>query len=92
MRRVRAGPLPFIGRDGQLEALASAFEQTQQGQTVTVYIHGSSGMGRRRWCEQFVDRLRDREENVVVLEGRCYERESVPYKALDGVVDSLNQY
>jgi serine/threonine protein kinase/tetratricopeptide (TPR) repeat protein len=84
--------LPFIGRERHLEELSQAFAATEQGNTVTVYIHGSSGMGKTALVRHFVDQLHDHEESAVILEGRCYERESVPYKALDGVVDSLNQY
>ena len=57
-----------------------------------VYLHGSSGMGKTSLARHFLDELREMEPKVVILEGRCYERESVPYKALDGVVDSLTKY
>ncbi|HXD33446.1 MAG TPA: protein kinase [Pyrinomonadaceae bacterium] len=83
---------PFIGREQQLHDLNAAFNSTQDGQTVSVYLHAGSGMGKTALARHFVEQLRDRDKNVVVLEGRCYERETVPYKALDGVVDSLNQY
>ena len=69
-----------------------AFEATERGRTVTVYVHGGSGVGKSALVERFVDQLRDEDERTVVLKGRCYERESVPYKALDGVVDSLTRY
>jgi serine/threonine protein kinase/tetratricopeptide (TPR) repeat protein len=82
--------LPFVGRARQLRELEDAFAVTRGGQTMTVYLHGSSGMGKSALAKHFLDRLR--EQPVVILEGRCYERESVPYKALDGVVDSLTRY
>ena len=82
----------FVGREKQLRELEDAFAVVRRGQTVTVYLHGSSGMGKSALAQHFLDELREQEKNVVILEGRCYERESVPYKALDGVVDSLTKY
>ena len=49
-------------------------------------------MGKTALARHFLDELRAHESEMVILEGRCYERESVPYKALDGVVDSLTKY
>ena len=83
---------PFVGRQRQLRELHDAFAATRRGQTMTVYLHGSSGMGKSALARHFLDELKATNRDVVVLEGRCYERESVPYKALDGVVDSLTKY
>ena len=47
-------------------------------------------MGKSALAEQFIAEL-DRRD-VVVLRGRCYERESVPYKGVDGVIDSLSRF
>ena len=82
----------FVGRERQLRQLSEAFAFTRSGQTVTVYLHGSSGMGKTALARHFIEELRTHESEVIILEGRCYERESVPYKALDGVVDSLTKY
>jgi serine/threonine protein kinase len=82
----------FVGRERQLQTLAEAFRTTRAGRTATVYIHGNSGIGKSALVEHFLEELQERVRGVVLLEGRCYERESVPYKALDGVVDSLSKY
>jgi serine/threonine protein kinase/tetratricopeptide (TPR) repeat protein len=81
----------FVGREGQLNELMNAFHATREGQTITVYVHGISGMGKSTLVRTFIERLKEH-TNAVVLQGRCYERESVPYKALDGVVDSLSKH
>jgi eukaryotic-like serine/threonine-protein kinase len=84
--------MPFIGRERHLAALGDAYHVAKTGHAVTVYLHGISGMGKSALVRCFLEELQQREQDVVVLVGRCYERESVPYKALDSLVDALSQY
>jgi hypothetical protein len=84
----RAG---LIGREAELRALRDAFDAAALGRLVTVRLHGSSGMGKAALVESFLDDLVERGE-AVTLRGRAYERESLPYKALDSVVDALSRY
>ncbi|PYS24376.1 MAG: serine/threonine-protein kinase PknK [Acidobacteria bacterium] len=87
-----ASEVSFIGRERQLAELHDAFRATREGQCVTVLLHGVSGMGKTTLARTFLDGLKEKTRNAVVLQGRCYERESVLYKALDGVVDSLSKH
>jgi len=86
------GESSFLGRESQVAELHDAFRVTREGQTVAVYVHGNSGMGKTTLARTFLDQLKAKARNAIVLQGRCYERESVPYKALDGVVDSLSKH
>jgi serine/threonine protein kinase/tetratricopeptide (TPR) repeat protein len=82
----------FIGRERLLAELHDAFSATVEGEAVSVYVRGHSGMGKSTLVRTFIDQIKQQRQNPIVLQGRCYERESVPYKALDGVVDSLSKH
>jgi serine/threonine protein kinase len=81
----------LVGRELHLHALRDAFEATRSGHTVTVRVGGRPGMGKSSLVHRFLDGLVERGA-AVVLRGRAYEREAVPYKAFDSVIDSLSRY
>lgn len=83
---------PFVGRSLEMAALAEAFGRLQTGAHATIRVTGRSGIGKTTLVQRFLDELRPAHAGLVVLAGRCYESESVPYKALDEVVDELSQY
>jgi serine/threonine protein kinase len=82
---------PFVGREKQLEALSQALASVRGGRTMVALAHGTSGIGKSAMVNRFLNKLRG-EPDLVTLAGRCFERESVPFKAFDSVIDLLARY
>ncbi len=78
----------LVGRHHQLEALEGALRRVEGGACVTVQLCGQTGMGKTALAHTFVSRAAEA-GRALVLAGRCYERESVPYKAFDNLIDAL---
>lgn len=83
--------MPFIGRTDQLDRLRAAYDDAAE-RAVTVIVHGQSGMGKSELVRQLGRQLAADDEDPLFLAGRCYERESLPYKGVDGVIDELSGY
>ncbi len=81
----------LIGRDRHLEALYAALAAAASGPGTTMTIHGRSGVGKTSLIRRFVDDAAALGP-AVILTGKCHEQETVPFKGLDHVVDSLSRY
>ena len=81
----------LVGRQQHHEALEAALTAMRLGGTVAVYLNGPSGVGKTALLQDFLDEQRERGE-AVILAGRCFERESIPYKALDSLIDALGRH
>ncbi|HEX4461949.1 MAG TPA: AAA family ATPase, partial [Polyangia bacterium] len=82
---------PFVGRSNELNELSAAFTRSRS-RAVTVHVQGESGVGKSALVRRFAEVLKQEQPEVVILGGHCYERESVPYKAVDGLIDALSRY
>jgi serine/threonine protein kinase/tetratricopeptide (TPR) repeat protein len=86
-----ADALP-IGRGEALADLAQAFQASRSGRSVMVVAQGRSGMGKSFLVRHFLRQIQREQAGAVVLAGRCFEQESVPYKAMDSLMDALTQH
>jgi hypothetical protein len=84
-------PSRLIGREAHLAALGDAFRASERA-TVAVMVHGRSGMGKSALMRAFLAELAASGSSPVVLEGRCYEREAMSYKAVDTLIDALAKH
>ncbi len=80
----------LLGRDRELAQLRAAFVDAAAGQVVGVWVHGPSGIGKSTLLHHLLSEL-ESQHHALVLRGRCYERESVPYKACDAMIDGLSR-
>jgi predicted ATPase len=79
----------LIGREeqlAQLEDIKQRFQRKRQPEVV--WLTGLSGEGKSSLAEHFLAPLR-RSGEFLVLSGRCYDRESVPFKAVDVLIEAL---
>ena len=81
----------LFGRSRGLGLLREARSRAREGKPSSLLVHGISGMGKTALLRAFLAETRA-DEDTVVLSGNCYERESVPYKAFDNVIDALTAY
>jgi tetratricopeptide (TPR) repeat protein len=78
----------FLGRDRELTLLDEAFS-TCESRGVAVILHGEAGIGKSSLATRFATKLQ-LDGRAWVLTGRCDQRETVPFKALDEVFDALS--
>ena len=80
----------MIGREAQMEALHQALARARSGRSTLLFVGGHSGFGKSTLVHQFLREVMRRGEGAV-LQGRCYEQETVPYKAFDSLIDALGR-
>ena len=75
-----------VGREQELSVLLAQAAKATSAPSA-VMVSGRSGVGKSALLTACIELLRL--EGAVVLEGRCYEQEQVPYKTVDKLVDAF---
>jgi hypothetical protein len=75
----------FVGRHEERRRLRDAIAATDAG--IVMEIHGPSGVGKTELVRRTLAELGP--DQVLVLRSRCRPTESVPFQALDAVVEEL---
>ena len=86
---VPADQVPLLGRGRELAALGELARRAPH-EAAAILLEGRSGVGKSALLAAFLHTRSAAGE--LVLRARCYEHESVPYKAVDALVDALTTH
>ena len=88
--RAAVGPREdrLLGREGPMATLQAALADVRTGRASTVHVRARSGLGKSALVDAFLGGV----DGALVLRARCFERDSVPFKALDPLVDQLARW
>lgn len=82
-----------VGRHTETRALLSTFERMlQDAFPALVFLQGESGIGKSTLVGHALEQIVAQAPHAIVLRGRCHERESVPFKAIDRLIDGLTTW
>jgi tetratricopeptide (TPR) repeat protein len=82
------GPRPrFVGRGIEMEEIAATAARVSNGNPHALILWGESGAGKSALCQEAVKHLTNARWRA--LFARCYEREALPYNALDPLLDTV---
>lgn len=84
------GPV-FVGRDREMNRILEAYKNVQENGFRAILVRGTSGFGKSKLLKTAGRMILEENPKSIVLLGRCNERESISFKAFDGVVDALSR-
>jgi serine/threonine protein kinase len=86
-RSMRATQDLFVGREQALNSMRD-LGTIKHRRPSMLLLSGPSGVGKTTLAKHYLQSFAN-DENSLVLSGACYEREAMPFKAFDAVVDAL---
>ena len=78
----------LVGRGRELRALSRHVIARMTEGSGVVLLHGSPGIGKSVVADHLLDEVRAK-TNALILGGRCRGWESLPFNAIDAIVDSI---
>jgi hypothetical protein len=83
-------PRPFVGRTEEVGRLRATLASIVPGRPGVVHVVGPSGIGKTELVRRFCSAV-ELEGGARVVRGRCHLQESVPFEAVDALVDGLSE-
>jgi serine/threonine protein kinase len=81
----------FVGRKGPLAELEGAFDAGAAAVPL-VFVTGAWGIGKTALVRELAQRLATHTRAPLTWSSRCHERESIPFKAVDMLIDDAVRF